>query len=362
MNTPYLISVIMPVYNAEQFLKKSIESVLGQTHADLELILVDDGSTDGSLAMCNAYAVTDNRVKVVTQKNSGPAAARNTGIALAMGAFAFFLDADDFIDVKTFEVLIASREAYPCELVMGNFCKFESNGSTIDQPATFTPDGEPFTGDVEVLNKEDIALYVRHFLRHPSNHLISYCWGRLYDMNIIKQYAISAHGDMRLFEDYVFNLEYLKHCTTVAFVNKPLYTYVMHPSHVSASMGIVNADGLLHDMGIFKTKTLEFFDHTLNGVDSSAIKKEVGHALTHYTIIFVIRSCRLVTADTKEQIRREIGKIIGAPLFNESLKYYTPAKGNSRVLPLLARLKLVDLIIVYCRYKANKRYGKIKTI
>ena len=198
MPTTYLISVIMPVYNAERFLRKSIESVLRQSHADLELILVDDGSTDGSRAICDAYVVADKRVRVVAQKNGGPAAARNTGVALAKGAFVFFLDADDLIDAETFEALLSAREAHPCELVMGNFRKLESDGSTVDQPAVFTPDGAPFTDDIKVLSKEDIAFYVRHFLKHPSNHLISYCWGRLYDMNIIKRHAITAHGDIRL--------------------------------------------------------------------------------------------------------------------------------------------------------------------
>ena len=159
----------------------------------------------------------------------------------------------------------------------------------------------------------------------------------------------------------MFNLEYLKQCDTVTFVNKPLYTYIMHPSHVSASMAIVNADSLLHDMGIFKIKTIDFFSQINGGTNRKVTEKEVGHALIHYTIIFIIRSCRLVTKKNKEQIRREIRKIINAPLFKESLEYYMPAKGNSRMLPLFARLNMINAIIAYCRYKANKRYGKINT-
>lgn len=356
-NTPS-ISVIMPVYNAEQFLRQSIDSVIGQSYGNFTLILVNDGSTDSSEAICNEYARKDNRVVVVTQKNSGPAAARNTGISRATGDFAFFLDADDRIDAKTFESLIAAYDASRPDIIMGNFCKLESDGSIVDQRVTFAPDGEPFTGDVSVLSKKDIVLYVRHFLKHPSNHLISYCWGRLYDLSIIRNNAISAHGNMRLFEDYVFNLDYLRHCSTVAFVNKPLYTYVMHTSHVSASMDIVNGKSLLHDMGIFRRETELFLAE--NGVAADVIAKEIGHALTHYVIIFLIRSCRLANKNTWERIRHEITTIISAPIFKESVRQYSPAKGNSRVLPVLAKWGAVDAIIFYCRYKANKRYGKVK--
>ncbi len=126
----------------------------------------------------------------------------------------------------------------------------------------------------------------------------------------------------------------------------------MHENHISVSMSIMNSDSLTHDMELFKEKITEFFN------DESEIKKEIGHALTHYVIIFLVRSCMQVTKDNKKKIYEEIGKMINSPIFKESLKYYSPAKGNSRILPFLAKLKLISLIIFFCKYKANKRYGK----
>ncbi len=354
-----LISVVVPVYNAEKFLKKSVESVLNQSYKNIELMLVNDGSIDDSEKICNDYALRDKRVKVVSQKNGGPAAARNAGVRRATGTFVFFLDADDFIDDRTFETLIVEYDKHQPDLVMGNFRKLENNGEIINQKAVFTPDGEPFTGEIKLLSKTDIADYVRHFLKHPSNHLVSYCWARLYKLSIIKDNNISAHEDMRLFEDFVFNLEYLKHANKITFVNKPLYTYVMPNNHVTASMAILDSDSLSHDMNIFKEKAVEFFRQISNAAFNA--EKEIGHALIHYAIIFLIRSCRRISKDNIRKIYHEISKFISSPVFAANLRHYSPSKGNSKVLPLMAKLKLVSLIILYCKYKAYKRYGKSKT-
>ena len=102
-----LISVIMPVYNVETYLPQSIESVLHQDHRNLELILIDDGSPDGSGAICDAYAAKDNRVRVIHQQNGGAAAAKNAGLKLASGTYLSFVDSDDFLEPNSGEIWLA---------------------------------------------------------------------------------------------------------------------------------------------------------------------------------------------------------------------------------------------------------------
>ena len=97
------VSVIVPVYNAEKYLQECVDSILRQTLADLELILVDDGSTDSSPAICDRYAEQDARVKVIRQANAGLSAARNRGIEVAAGEWVAFVDSDDFVDKNMFE-------------------------------------------------------------------------------------------------------------------------------------------------------------------------------------------------------------------------------------------------------------------
>jgi len=351
-----IISIIIPIYNSEKYLSRCIENVIGQTYKKIEIILVDDGSIDNSRKICYKYAIIDNRIKAISQKNKGSAGARNTGIRHATGEFVFFLDADDFIEKNALEILIAKYNQFQPDLVMANFSKLENSGEIIKQSVAFRPDDEPFKHQIKELSKTDIVDYVRHFLKHPSNHLISYCWARLYKLSIIKNNNILANEDMSLFEDFVFNLDYLKHTNKVVFVNESLYTYIMHNDHVSASMVIVNSDNLLYDMNIFRAKASEFLQRT------NANTAKIGHALIHYVIIFFVRSCRQITKHNRKKIYNEIKKIVNAPILRESLQYYSPSKGNSRILPLLMKFKLVDLIIYFCKHKAYKRYGKLRNV
>ena len=353
------VSVIMPVYNAEKFLSRSIESVIHQTYRPIELILVNDGSTDSSEAVCKKYSREDHRIKVVSQDNKGPAAARNTGVREAAGDFVFFLDADDFIHENTLEILTAKHSPHQPDMVMGNFCKLVNDKEVIRQPVSFRVGEGPFEGQMKELSPLDIVAFVRHFLKHPSNHLISYCWARLYKLSIIRDHCIAANENMRLFEDLVFNLEYLKHTRKMIFVNEPLYTYAMHTNHVSASMAMINADSLLHDMNMFRSRTSDFLQQAdVADLEAMNIQREIGHALMHYLIIFLVRSCRQVSSQNRGRIHTEIEKIVRAQIMRDCLRSYSPSKGNSRILPWLMWLKWIHPIILVSRHKGYKRYGR----
>lgn len=355
------VSVVVPVYNAAKFLDRAVGSALGQTHKDIQLILVDDGSADNSLALCGNYAGADGRVLVLSRKNGGPAAARNAGMRAATGELLFFLDADDYLEPRALERLVSEYERSRPDMVLSGFSKLENSGRLVTQPVTFRLGEVPEPGPSRELSPADIVGYVRHFLRHPSNHLISYCWARLYKLSVIRENDIYASEDMRLFEDLVFNLDYLKHAKRTVFVSEPLYVYAMHNEHVSASMGIVNAESLLHDMAAFKDRVSGFLREAGAGtISGPEIDGETGHALAHYAIIFLIRSCRNVTAENRARVSSEIKKLLAAPLLKDSLASYSPQKGNSRLLPLLMKRGLVRPLMSYCGYRARRRYGRLK--
>jgi len=354
-----LVSVIIPVYNADKFLLKSVESVLDQTYSELELILVNDGSTDSSEDQCRHLSNEDSRVKVYSQKNMGPASARNHGLAKASGDYIFFLDADDFIELDAVKILIGANKEDKYDLVMGNFSKLENNGRIVKQSVTFKTGDRAFHDKLKRLDRPEINDYVKHFLKHPSNHLISYCWARLYKNSIIKAHHLRANETMHLFEDFIFNLQYLRVSNSVLFVNSSIYNYVMHNSHVSASMSVLNSNSLLHDMNLFDTEVLNYY--TQMGISDEELKlliREIGHALVHYTIIFIVRSCRNMNNNIKMILYNEIKRLINDPLMIKSLKCYMPAKGNSRVVPLLMRFKMIKLLMMLGHHKAIKRYGE----
>lgn len=114
----YKISVIVPIYNSEKFLSECVDSILGQTYPDLEVLLIDDGSPDNCPVLCDDYARQDDRVRVIHQKNAGVAAARNTGLDAATGDYITFVDSDDYIDADMYETMMAVAEKHDCDVVM----------------------------------------------------------------------------------------------------------------------------------------------------------------------------------------------------------------------------------------------------
>ena len=118
MNNLPLVSVIIPVYNVESYLKECIESVICQTFSNLQIVLVDDGSTDNSGAICDEYALKDTRISVIHKENQGLGAARNTGMQIATGKYIIFLDSDDYWDVNTIEQLVNVAEKDKLEVVV----------------------------------------------------------------------------------------------------------------------------------------------------------------------------------------------------------------------------------------------------
>ncbi len=171
-----MISVIIPVYNKEAYLKRCLESVLGQSHKDLEVLLVDDGSTDESLLICREFANADPRVRVIEKENGGASSARNLGIAEAAGEYIGFVDADDWIEPEMYATLFAyldKNRAYPCAQLMSR--NFSEDGELI-LPAVRAD------GEVEVL-KDDA--YFRQLILHTGDS--SFCT-KLFRSAFIKEY------------------------------------------------------------------------------------------------------------------------------------------------------------------------------
>lgn len=133
MENQALISVIIPVYNVEKYLHECVDSVLRQTYKNLEIILVDDGSTDSSGKICDEYAEKDNRIIVIHKKNEGPSKTRNAGLERATGKYIYFLDSDDYIENNALELLFNIAESNQADLVFFDARSFSDNGAEINQ-------------------------------------------------------------------------------------------------------------------------------------------------------------------------------------------------------------------------------------
>ena len=207
-----MISVIVPVYNAGAYLEPLIRSVLDQTVSDLELLLVDDGSTDGSGAVCDALAQADARIRVFHRENGGQSAARNLGLEAAGGDLIAFADHDDVLHPRLYETLLRGMEEAGAPV---SACQFENTPQERIPELDFT---EPIAPFVSVPQRELV-----HRFFTPAWHIP--VWNKLYRREVIS--GLRFHG-ARLGEDNLFSYQVLKRCDRIAFCPTTLYFQRMH--------------------------------------------------------------------------------------------------------------------------------------
>ena len=220
------ISIIVPVYNVEKYLPQCLDSLVNQTYKNLEIICVNDGSTDGSLEILKKYAEKDSRVKVVSKENEGASVARNAALDMATGTYLMFVDSDDWIELNTCECAIQAMTDYNVDLVMWDYIREFSSGSKpkniFDCDIVFDEEA------VESKLHRRMVGIVGEELRHPENaDALCTIWGKLYKAeyilkNKIKFYDIKEIGT---YEDGLFNLNVLQHVSKAAYINKLLYHY-----------------------------------------------------------------------------------------------------------------------------------------
>lgn len=212
------LSVVVPVYNTGRILKYSIAEILGQSYSDFELILVDDGSTDGSGSICDAFADRDHRISVIHKSNGGAGSARNAGIEKASGTFIIFPDADDFCKPDMFRMMMRTAHKGDVDLVI---CSYEN----------VKVDGEGNRSDIQTQKLFDVAadspeaareLWFK--LRRINISLLNTPWNKIYKKSIIDQYRI-RFPDIRRAQDAVFNLYYYDHISSVTVIGDSLYQY-----------------------------------------------------------------------------------------------------------------------------------------
>lgn len=222
MDSP-LVSIIIPVYNVEQYLPQCLDSVLAQTHTNIEVICINDGSTDGSLAILTDYSQKDKRLFVIDKENQGVSVARNVGIEHVKGDYVMFVDSDDWLDVDCIEKVLAYQEEKQCDIVMFSYIR-ERGHSSIKK--------ELF-GQSVVFEKEECKKLARRIIG-PINEEItsptsldSYgtIWGKLYRNCVIKDLRFVDLKRIGTAEDSLFNMFAFKRADKIGFVQDVYYHY-----------------------------------------------------------------------------------------------------------------------------------------
>ena len=189
------VSVVMPIYNASDYLKPAIDSVLHQTLTDIELICVDDGSTDNSLSIIKEYQQSDERVRILTENNAGPSIARNKGLVRARGKYVIFLDADDFYDYTLLEKLYELAETDRLDIAICKFDIYNNRKATFEDNIK-SDHGEIFT-EAGVVSKNDYPDVI-------LSCTTGYVWNKLFRREFVVEKELEFDAELRVFEDTHF--------------------------------------------------------------------------------------------------------------------------------------------------------------
>jgi glycosyltransferase involved in cell wall biosynthesis len=207
------ISIIIPVYNAAAYIEQCIRSVLNQTMQDIEIIAVNDGSTDESKQILNRLAATDERLHVFHQNNKGVSATRNFGLQQATGNYIGFCDADDWMEPDMLQKLYTAIASNECDWAICNVTIVRD-----EQPAKLR-----LQLSDEVINvADDRAEFVHGLMRFNYDNAN---WNKLFKASIIREQQLRFNEHMHIWEDLLFNLQYLQYASKVVIVAKPLYNY-----------------------------------------------------------------------------------------------------------------------------------------
>ena len=212
-----LVSVIIPVFNSVCSLEISVKSVKAQTYTNLEIILIDDGSTDGSSDLCNKLMEEDIRIKVIHQANQGVSAARNAGLKIATGSFVCFLDSDDTYEPNAIYFLLMGIKENDSQMCVCTY--FENNSN---QPIHTLDPG-----------KYSYENYIKAMVINPTHFFFGVLWNKIFYRSIIVENVIEFRLGMNMGEDFIFVCEYLSKIENIYAVDIPLYIYMTTQSQLT---------------------------------------------------------------------------------------------------------------------------------
>lgn len=217
--TKPLISVIVPVYNVEQYLPKCIDSILAQTYENLEIILVEDGTKDSSGIICDDYAAKDTRIRVIHKPNGGLSSARNAGMEIARGEYFGFVDSDDWIEPEMYENLMAVSQKYDADVVCGG--RYDVDGATRERTTGLCPVKEECIDPMEMLGRVFIW-----------DNCDSAAWDKLYRRHIFAEtkYPLGVYS-----EDVACFYKLMEAADRVALCPKPMYNYLHRQNSITTS-------------------------------------------------------------------------------------------------------------------------------
>ncbi len=219
------VSIIVPIYNVEKHLEQCLSSIINQSFKNIEIILLNDGATDNSLAICNIFKNTDDRILIYSHENRGLGETRNRGIRIAKGNYLFFVDSDDYLAHDCVESLYAEAMRTGADVVQGESVMFyeESGEKKLEVDLSHI-------GEIRLNQSSSFSFFRDIFFTHIYKH---YAWNKLYKSSFVKRHGILFGDNKKIFaEDTWFQLQFLHYCPHISFTTGSYYYYRQHSSSI----------------------------------------------------------------------------------------------------------------------------------
>lgn len=276
MTNNSLVSIVVPIYNAQKYLQKCINSIVEQTYQNIQIILVDDGSTDDCPALCDEWAKKDSRITVIHKSNQGAGLARNTGIDNAKGEYICFFDSDDYIHPTLVEKCVAKCQSENSDVVLFGKNNVFENSANIKAQTSYANDC--YTGIA--VQKELLAGLFSYATQHGIG-----VWSKFFKMSIIKENQIRFRSEREfLSEDAYFVLEYFSKSQKAVVIKENLYYYLVRQGSLSRNIDPQR-----------QQKNNRFLTACINYIDNSDMPQEVKAHLTARYHIYTITAMKQIT-------------------------------------------------------------------
>ncbi len=272
MNTFPLISVIIPVYNVKKYLQRCLDSVIEQTYQNLEVILIDDGSTDHSGKICKEYAKKDVRIHVISQKNQGVGAARNKGLDTAKGEYITFVDSDDFISKDMIETMYGELIRLNVTYIGCGYNHLDSKGNIL---GSYTVN--------EITTYSGIQALQRHYMISEKKENFILVWGKLFRRELFHCLRFSSE---LFFEDMHLMPYILQKCNKIAFVPYIGYNYQKNGNSITNKQDNAHIACLYKDSFLIWKNHLELYRRNgwsdlVTAVKCACVNKVIAHGISN---------------------------------------------------------------------------------
>lgn len=337
MSYKIFFSVIVPIYNAEKYLKRCIDSILAQTYPYFELILVNDGSTDICRDICEDYCKKDNRIVLINQENQGLLAARRVGIRRAKGDYFVHVDSDDYCDKTLLEKICNKILETDCDLILYGCLIIRSDGTTLRRVPMDVID----PGNDEYISKESIIRVIAS--SYALNNLVIKC-AKHSIVDVTDDY--SQYGRLMMSEDLLQSIPLIDNAERIAVINLPLYMYCIHGDSMSRRL----KKQYIYDELIVRKKVYKMIKKYC---DDASVVNKFGKFYYHRLVSYMVKSTTVYSS-------REYKKMIDDIKQNYIIKDLYASKKYMSVIELMCYELAISKQYFICKIFAKIFYATFR--